>query len=136
MKERYSWNFTKCCFLTILTLLTILIFVIIFVFFEINGLSQVRKYPTMWEYGQHYCVESLDVKDDNLIVEYWLISSNLVEKAQKIRILLKGIYNILKKSKILLSWIIALLNVVFLSVDGMKHLRGHKYMIPIMDCFL
>jgi hypothetical protein len=42
----------------------------------------------------------------------------------------------LGKYKKLLSWIIALLNVVFLSVDGMKHLRGHEDMIPIVDCFL
>jgi hypothetical protein len=42
----------------------------------------------------------------------------------------------LEKSKKLLSWITALLNVVFLIVDGMKHLRGHKDMIPIVDCFL
>ena len=27
-----------------------------------NGISQVRKYPTMWAYGQHYYVESVDVK--------------------------------------------------------------------------
>jgi hypothetical protein len=40
------------------------------------------------------------------------------------------------KYKKLLSWIITLLNVVFLSVDGMKHLRGHEDMIPIVDCFL
>jgi uncharacterized protein YhhL (DUF1145 family) len=71
-----------------------------------------------------------------LIVESWLISRNLVGQAQKIRILLKGIYNMLGKSKKLLSWIIALLNVVYFSVDGMKHLRGHKDMIPIVDCFL
>lgn len=42
----------------------------------------------------------------------------------------------LGKYKELLSWITTLLNVVFLSVDGMNHLRGHKYMIPIVDCFL
>lgn len=42
----------------------------------------------------------------------------------------------LEKSKKLLSWIIALLNVEFLSVDGMKHLRGHEDMIPIVDFFL
>jgi hypothetical protein len=71
-----------------------------------------------------------------LIVASWLISSNPVEQAQKIRILLKGIYNMLEKSKKLLSWITALLNVVFLSVDGMKHLRGREDMIPIVDCFL
>jgi hypothetical protein len=35
-----------------------------------------------------------------------------------------------------LIWINALLNVVFLSVDGMKHLRGHEDMIDIVDCFL
>jgi len=51
VKERYSWNFTEYCFLIVLTLLTILIFVIIFVLIEINGLSQVRKYPKMWENG-------------------------------------------------------------------------------------
>ena len=62
VKERYSWNFTKCCFLIVLTLLTILIFVIIFVSTKINGLSQARKYPTMWAYGQHYHVESIVVK--------------------------------------------------------------------------
>jgi uncharacterized protein YhhL (DUF1145 family) len=59
-------------------------------------------------------------------VASWLTSSNPVDQAQKIRILLKGIYNMLGKYKKLLSWITALLNVVFLSVDGMKHLRGHK----------
>jgi hypothetical protein len=69
-------------------------------------------------------------------VASWLTSSNPVDQAQKIRILLKEIYNMLGKYKKLLSWIIALLNVVFLSVDGMKHLRGHKDMIPIVDCFL
>ena len=62
VKERYSWNFTKCCFLTILTLLTILIFVIIFVFTKINGLSHARKYPAMWAYERKYHVESVDVK--------------------------------------------------------------------------
>jgi hypothetical protein len=62
VKERYSWNFTKCCFLTVLTLLTILIFIIIFVFTEINGISRVRKCPTMWAYGLNYHVESVDVK--------------------------------------------------------------------------
>jgi hypothetical protein len=56
VKERYNWNFTKCCFLTVLTLLILLIFVIIFVFPEINGLSQARKYSAMWAYGQHYRV--------------------------------------------------------------------------------
>jgi hypothetical protein len=63
------------------------------------------------------------------------ISSNPFEQDQKIRILLKGIYNMLEKYKKLLSWIIALLNVVFLSVDGMKNLRGHEGMIPILDFF-
>jgi hypothetical protein len=62
VKERYSWNFTKFCFLTILTLLNLLIFVIIIVFTEINGLSQARKYSTMWAYGWNYRVESVDVK--------------------------------------------------------------------------
>jgi predicted Fe-S protein YdhL (DUF1289 family) len=38
------------------------IFLIIFVFTKINGLSQARKYPTMWAYGRHYHVESVDVK--------------------------------------------------------------------------
>ena len=66
----------------------------------------------------------------------WLISSNLVEQAQKIRILLKGIYNMFGKYKKLLSWITALLNVVFSSVDGMNHLIGHEDMIPIVDYFL
>jgi hypothetical protein len=56
-------------------------------------------------------------------VASWLISSNTVEKAQKIIILLKGIYNMLGKSKKLLSWITILLNVVLFSVDGMKQLR-------------
>jgi len=42
----------------------------------------------------------------------------------------------LGKYKKLLSWIIALLSVVFLSVDGMKHLRGHEDMTPIVDYFL
>jgi hypothetical protein len=37
--------------------------------------------------------------------------------------ILKENYNMLGKYKKLLSWIITLLNVVFLSVDGMKHLR-------------
>ena len=62
VKERYNWNFTKCCFLTILTLLTILIFVIRFVFTEINGLSQGRKYLAMCAYGRNYHVESVYVK--------------------------------------------------------------------------
>jgi hypothetical protein len=63
VKKRYSWNFTKCCFLTVLILLTILVFIILFVLTEINGLSQARKYPTMWAiYGQHYRVEHVDVK--------------------------------------------------------------------------
>ena len=66
----------------------------------------------------------------------WFISRNPIEQAQKIRILLKGIYNMLGKYKKLLSWITALLNVVFSSVDGMKHLIGHEDMIPIVDCFL
>ena len=71
-----------------------------------------------------------------MIVASWLISRNPVEKAQKIRILWKGIYNMLGKNKNLLSLITTLLNVVFSSVDGMKHLIGHEDMIPIMDCFL
>jgi hypothetical protein len=62
-------------------------------------------------------------------VEPWLISSNPVKQAQKIRILLKEIYNMLEESKKLFSWITALLNVVFLSVDGMNNLRGHEDMI-------
>ena len=63
VKERYNWNFTKSCFLIVLTLLTVLIFIVIFVFTEINGLnSQARKYPAMWAYGRHYRVESIDVK--------------------------------------------------------------------------
>ena len=62
VKERYSWNFTKCCFLIVLTLLTLLIFIIIFVFNEINGISQERKYPAMWAYERKYHVESVDVK--------------------------------------------------------------------------
>ena len=66
----------------------------------------------------------------------WLTSRNLVDQAEKIGILLNGIYNMLGKYKKLLSWITALLNVLFLSVDGMKHLRGHEDMIPIVDCFL
>ena len=66
----------------------------------------------------------------------WFISNNPVEQAEKIRILLKGIYNMLGKSKQLLSWITDLLNVVVLSADGMNHLRAHKDMIPIEDCFL
>ena len=74
VKERYSWNFTKCCFLTVLTLLTILIFVIIFFFIEIDGLSQARKYPAIWAYDWHYHVESLDVKrwsfDFRIIVDF------------------------------------------------------------------
>ena len=65
-----------------------------------------------------------------------MISKNPFEQAQKIRILLKEIYNMLGKYKKLLSWITALLNVVFLGVDGMKHLRRHEDMIPIVDCFL
>jgi hypothetical protein len=69
-------------------------------------------------------------------VASWLTSSNPVDQSQKIRILLKEIYNMLEKYKKLLSWITALLNVVFLSVDGTKHLRGHKDMVPIVDCFL
>jgi hypothetical protein len=69
-------------------------------------------------------------------VASWFISSNPVEQAQNIRILLKGIYNMLGKYKKLLSWITSLLNVVFSSVDGMKHLIGHDDMIPIVDCFL
>ena len=66
----------------------------------------------------------------------WLISSNPVKKDQKIRILLKGIYNMLGKSKKLLIWITTPLNAVFLSVYGMNHLRGNEDMIPIVDCFL
>ena len=66
----------------------------------------------------------------------WLTSSNPVDQAQKIRILLKENYNILGKYSKLLSWITTLLNVVFLSVDGMKHLKGHEDMISIADCFL
>jgi hypothetical protein len=42
----------------------------------------------------------------------------------------------LGKSNKLLSWITSLLDVVFLSVYGMTHLRGHEDMIPIVDCFL
>jgi hypothetical protein len=42
----------------------------------------------------------------------------------------------LGKYKKLLSWITTLLNVIFLSVDGMNHLRGHEDMIPIVDYFL
>jgi len=42
----------------------------------------------------------------------------------------------LEKSKKLLSWIIGLSNVVFLNVDGMRHLRGCEDMIPIVDYFL
>jgi hypothetical protein len=68
-------------------------------------------------------------RDDPLIVASWLISNNQVEQVQKIKILLKGIFNMLEKSKKLLSWIIDHSNVVFLNVDGMKHLRGHKDMI-------
>ena len=66
----------------------------------------------------------------------WLNSINPIDQAQKIRILLKGVYNMLGKYKKLLSCITALLNIVFLSVDGMNHLRGHEDMIPIVDCFL
>ena len=63
VKERYNWNFTKSCFLIVLTLLTILIFIVIFVFTKINGLnSKVREYTTMWTYGRHYHVESIGVK--------------------------------------------------------------------------
>ena len=69
-------------------------------------------------------------------MESWLNSRNPIDQAQNIRILLKGIHNMLGKYKKLLSWIITPLNILFLSVDGMKHLRGHKDMIPIMDCFL
>lgn len=74
MKERYSWNFRKCCFLIVLTLFSNLIFVIIFVFTRINGLSRARKYPTMWAYGRHYRVDSVDVKreffDCGIIVDF------------------------------------------------------------------
>ena len=65
----------------------------------------------------------------------WLISSNQVEQVQKIKILLKGIFSMLEKSKKLLSWITGLSNVVFLNVDGMRHLRGREDMIPIVDYF-
>jgi hypothetical protein len=68
-------------------------------------------------------------------VASWLNSSNPFNQGQKIRMILKEIYNMLGKYKKLLSWITTLLNVVFLSVDGMKHLRGNKDMIPIVDCF-
>jgi len=39
----------------------------------------------------------------------------------------------LGKYKKLLSWITSLLNVVFLSVDGMKHLRRNRDIIPIAN---
>ena len=71
-----------------------------------------------------------------MIVASWLISSNLVEKSRKIRILFNGICNMLGKSNKLFSWVASLLNVVFLSVDGMKHLIGHEDMIPSVDIFL
>ena len=71
-----------------------------------------------------------------MIVASWLISRNPDEQAQNIRILLNGIYNMLGKSNKWLSWITTLSNVVFLSVDDMKHLRGCEDMIPIVDCFL
>jgi len=67
-------------------------------------------------------------------VASWLNSRNLVDQAQRIRIVLKGINNMLGKYKKLICWTISLLNV--LSADGMKHLRGHEDKIPIMDCFL
>ena len=66
----------------------------------------------------------------------WLISSNQVEQVQKIKTLLKGVFNMLEKYKKLLSWITALSNVGFLNVNGMKHLRGQEDMIPIVDYFL
>ena len=62
VKEMYNYNFTKCCFLIVLTLFTILIFVIIFVLTKVNGISQERKYLAMWEYGWHYHEERVDVK--------------------------------------------------------------------------
>jgi len=68
-------------------------------------------------------------------VASWLISRNPVNQAQKIRIILKGIYNMLGNSNKLLRWITALLNVVFISVNGMKHLRGHRDIILIIDYF-
>jgi hypothetical protein len=69
-------------------------------------------------------------------VASWLISRDPVEQAQNLRILLKGIYNMLEKSKKLSSWITTLLDVIFLSVNCMKHLRGNEDMIPIVDFFL
>ena len=46
-----------------MTILTVLIFFVLFVLTEINVLnSQARKYPAIWAYGQHYRVESIDVK--------------------------------------------------------------------------
>ena len=46
----------------------------------------------------------------------WLTSSNPVDKAQEIRILLKEIYNMLGKYKKVLSCITIVLNVVFVSI--------------------
>ena len=91
---------------------------------KINGLIQVRRYPVMWAYGQHYCVEIIDLKRgffDCGVMVYFKQSSWASSK---------------DKSKKLLSWIIGLSNVVFLYIDGMRHLRGCKDMIPTMDYFL
>ena len=74
-------------------------------------------------------------KDYTLIVVSCLISSNQVEQVQKIKTLLKGMFNMLEKYKKLLSWITALSNVVFLNVNGMNHLRGREYIIPMVDQF-
>ena len=46
-----------------------------YIFFtKINSLSRARKYPAMWAYGQHYRVESVDVKrrsfDCGIMVEF------------------------------------------------------------------
>ena len=65
-----------------------------------------------------------------MIVVSWLISSNQLEEVQKIKILLKGIFSMLEKSKKLLSGITGLSNVVFLNVYGMRNLRGREDMIP------
>ena len=86
----------------------------------------------MWAYDQHYHVESIDVKrwlfDCGIMVDFKQSS----RASSKDKNIIEGNYNMLGKYNKLLSWITALLNVVFSSVDGMKHLIGHEDMIPIV----
>lgn len=110
-----------------------------FVLTKINGLSQTRKYPTMWPYGQHYHVERVDVKtqsfDCGIMFDFMFDFKQSSRLSSKYKNIIEG-NNMLGKYKKSLRWITALLNVVFLSLDGMKHLRGHEDMIPIVDYFL